>query len=214
MGCGCNKNKNSEKSCTGSDCPSKKAVKEITIEHLIEPVSDINTRSVPVWVKQKGYNMDEEFKKREVTPSNPIAKGFGMATSFISAIASKGLSEEKVNIPLKQLRVLSCFGNRESGGVLPACEYLQTSATPGKFFCGGCGCGDKPLTWLNGTADEYSKLDYPKLACPLQMPGFSNYKESGPEESVAPVTRRAYIEKMKFEELNSVPVTMPEDSKS
>jgi len=46
------------------------------------------------------------------------------------------------------------------------------------------------------------------------MPGFSNYKESAPEESVAPVTRRAYIEKMKFEELNSVSVTMPEDPKS
>ena len=133
-----------------------------------------------------------------------------MATSFISAIASKGLNEERVNVPLKQLRVLSCFGNKDSGGVLPPCEYLQNSATPGKFFCGGCGCGDKPLTWLNGTADEYSKLDYPKLACPLQMPGFSNYKESLPEESIQPVTRRAYIEKMKFEELNIVPVTMPQ----
>lgn len=213
MGCGCNKN--SKKTCSGPDCLLKQ--KEITIEHLVEPISvpNINKSDVPVWIKQKGFNMNnnennDDFKKREIESKNPISKGFSMATSFISAIASKGLNEERVNVPLKQLRVLSCFGNKDSGGVLPPCEYLQNSVTPGKFFCGGCGCGDKPLTWLNGTADEYSKLDYPKLACPLQMPGFSNYKESLPEESIQPVTRRAYIEKMKFEELNIVPVTMPQ----
>ncbi len=210
MACGCNKNKK----CIGTGCSTDTNKKDIQIEHLINR-DDIKKENInkPDWLlSKKEYMMNEKqnFTTRQVESKNPISKGFSMATSFISAIASKGLNEERVNVPLKQLRVLSCFGNKDSGGVLPPCEYLQNSATPGKFFCGGCGCGDKPLTWLNGTADEYSKLDYPKLACPLQMPGFSNYKESLPEESIQPVTRRAYIEKMKFEELNIVPVTMPQ----
>jgi hypothetical protein len=38
-----------------------------------------------------------------------------------------------------------------------------------------CGCGDKPHTQLLINGKAYSKLDYPYLACPLTMPGFSNY---------------------------------------
>jgi len=216
MGCGCNKNKNQK--CVGSDCEAQSEKNDIQMEHLLAhenkwtQSSNINTTNSPPWLKsKKDFNMTQEFKSREIQSTNPITKGFGMATSFISAIASKGINSEKVNVPLKQLRVISCFGNKDTGGVLPPCEYLQKSATPGKFFCGGCGCGDKPLTWLNGTSNEYSKLDYPKLSCPLQMPGFSNYKESTPEESISPMTRRAYIEKMKLEELTIIPVTSPED---
>lgn len=105
---------------------------------------------------------------------------------------------------------MSCFGNKSSGGELPPCEFLRKSKTEGKFFCGGCGCGDKPLTWLNATETEYSKLDYPKVNCPLQMPGFANYTESSEEESIAPITRRYYIENMNFDQVQSVPVTIPE----
>ena len=131
-----------------------------------------------------------------------------MAQSFISAIASRGTSNNKVNVPLKQLRVLSCFGNKDKGGQLPPCEFLRKSSTEGKFFCGGCGCGDKPLTWLMGEGEEYSKLDYPKLNCPLQMPGFTNYKPSGPEEAISPITRRYYVENINYSDLEQVSVTM------
>jgi len=150
---------------------------------------------------------ETEFRSREI--ENPDGM-FKMAKSLVSALASRGIQNNKVSVELKQLRVLSCFGNKSSGGELPACEFLRKSKTEGKFFCGGCGCGDKPMTWLNATETEYSKLDYPKLNCPLQMPGFNNYTESSPEESVSPITRRYYIENMKFEEIQSVSVTTPE----
>jgi hypothetical protein len=129
-----------------------------------------------------------------------------MMQSFASAIASRGFGNEKVTIPMKQLRVVSCFGNKEQGGVLPPCEYLKQSSTPGKFFCGGCGCGDRKGTWLLAQDEEYSKLDYPRLSCPLQMPGFSNYEKSKPDEANAPITRRYYIEQLPYKEIEKVPV--------
>ena len=54
--------------------------------------------------------------------------------------------------------------------------------------------------------DEYSKLDYPRLSCPLQMPGFSNYEKSKPDEANAPITRRYYIEQMAYKEIEKVAV--------
>ena len=83
-------------------------------------------------------------------------------------------------------------------------------------ICGGCGCGDRKGTWLISDADEYSKLDYPSLQCPLKMPGFSNYEMSSADESVSPITRRYFIEQMKNEEVESVVVTsidIPEKQK-
>ena len=59
-------------------------------------------------------------------------------------------------------------------------------------------------------AEEYSKLDYPKVACPLQMPGFSNYVVSTPDEAEEPVTRKYYIENMEYELVQRVPVTIGE----
>jgi len=191
MGCGCNKSK-----CEGTDCKNT-----MNINNDNTPKDNI-----PEWVAPN----PPEFKQRQVEQPS-ISKSIGMAKSFISSIASRGTNNEKVSIPLKQLRVLSCFGNKDKGGQLPPCEFLRKSTTEGKFFCGGCGCGDKKLTWLNGTDTEYSKLDYPKLACPLQMPGFTNYKESPEAESVPPITRRAYIEKMNYDQLKVVDVTTPEN---
>ncbi|HAW82352.1 MAG TPA: hypothetical protein DCX27_23210, partial [Balneola sp.] len=78
----------------------------------------------------------------------------------------------------------------------------------GKYYCGGCGCGDRKATWLNGSEDEYSKLDYPKLECPLKMPGFSNYAISDPDEGVPPITRRYFIENMSDNDINRVVVTV------
>ena len=78
------------------------------------------------------------------------------------------------------------------------------------IFCGGCGCGDKKGTWLVADQENYSKLDYPKLHCPLTMPGFANYKESDSDESVEPVTRRYYIENMTPEVMQDIQVSLPE----
>lgn len=192
MGCGCGK-----KVCEGNSCKPK-------------PVPKLIPRKNIFIMKNENDSQQPQFKNRTIEPTNRITKGVGMAKSFISSIASKGINNEKTTVPLKQLRVLSCFGNKETSGELPPCEYLKKSATEGKFFCGGCGCGDKKLTWLNSEEQEYSKLDYPKLACPLQMPGFTNYKEASPEESISPVTRRAYIEKLNYDQIKSINVSMPE----
>lgn len=149
------------------------------------------------------------FRKEEVPQQSAIKQKLTMIQSFAMAIKSRGLNNEKVTKPIKQLRVLSCFGNKAQGGVLPPCEHLKNStATVGKYFCGGCGCGDRKGTWLVADGDEYSKLDYPKLNCPLSMPGFSNYEKSKEDEGVAPVTRRFYIEQLPYKDIEIIPVTM------
>ena len=213
MACGCNKNKG-DTPCVGENCPAK------IIEKKEFTMSDIPTPKIPngsfangilpsgVYTKMSVKQEIPEFKERQVEKTSTISKKIEMAQSFISAIASRGASNNKVNVPLKQLRVLSCFGNKDKGGQLPPCEFLRKSSTEGKFFCGGCGCGDKPLTWLMGEGEEYSKLDYPKLNCPLHMPGFTNYKQSGPEEAISPITRRYYVENINYTDLEQVQVSM------
>lgn len=155
-----------------------------------------------------------QFKKREVinpeTIKEQLGRKIGMVQSFATALASRGVNNNKINKPTKQLRVLSCFGNQHQGGQLPPCEYLRNSGTPGKHYCGGCGCGDKPHTWLMAQGEEYSKLDYPKLQCPLHMPGFSNYEPSKPEESTPPITRRFYIENIDYKEVDNISVSLPQ----
>ena len=91
-----------------------------------------------------------EFKKEEAPEQlkGILTAKLGMIASFAQAIASRGLTDKKIDTPTKQLRVLSCFGNQHIGGELPPCQHLTQSQTPGKFYCGGCGCGDKPRTWL------------------------------------------------------------------
>ena len=152
-------------------------------------------------------NENIEFRKDEIKeqPSG-VQKKLSMMQSFASAITSRGLKNEKVTKPIKQLRVLSCFGDKNQGGVLPPCEHLKNSREPGKHFCGGCGCGDRAGTWLVADADKYSKLDYPRLSCPLQMPGFSNYEQSKPDEAISPITRRYYIENYPYEKLENINV--------
>lgn len=154
-------------------------------------------------------NNDNNFRKQEIKPeSNPIAKKLNMIQSFATALTSRGLKNEKVSKATKQLRVLSCFGNRGDGGVLPPCEHLKQSSTPGKHYCGGCGCGDRKGTWLVAQGDEYSKLDYPKLNCPLNMPGFTNYTPATPDEAISPITRRHYIENMQYKDIEKVKVNI------
>ena len=137
-----------------------------------------------------------------------VNEKLGMAKNFAKSVLSRGLTNSKTDKPTKQLRVISCFGD---GGEFPPCEYLETSRVDdSKNFCGGCGCGDRKGTWLVATGNEYSKLDYPKLACPLQMPGFTNYEESEPDEAEEPVTRRYYIEQMTPERVQDIQVALYE----
>tara|TARA_R110000824_G_scaffold189323_2_gene370742 strand:+ start:3735 stop:4265 length:531 start_codon:yes stop_codon:yes gene_type:complete len=155
-------------------------------------------------------NERPQFRKVEIDPNKRgIKKKLGMVQSFAVALASRGLNNNKINKPIKQLRVLSCFGNEEQGGILPQCEHLKESETgEGMHYCGACGCGDKKMTWLTQHADEYSKLDFPKVACSLQMPGFTNYVISTPDEAVEPVTRKYYIENIEYKEVQKTPVTI------
>jgi hypothetical protein len=150
-----------------------------------------------------------QFRKEEAVPQTGLKQKLTMMQSFAMAIASRGLTDQKIAKPVKQLRVLSCFGNQAQGGVLPPCEHLKKSSTEGKFYCGGCGCGDRKGTWLVGDDAEYSKLDYPKLNCPLQMPGFSNYEKSKPDEANPPITRRFYIDQLKINVSNPDPPGKP-----
>ena len=136
-----------------------------------------------------------------------IRKGFGMARSYAQALMSRGISNKKTEPYTKRLRVISCFGNQHMGGNLPPCEHLQKSKTEGKYYCGGCGCGDRAATWLLSNDTSYSKLDYPKLECPLNMPGFSNYMVSDPEEGIRPITRRFFIESMDQSQLDEIEIT-------
>jgi len=160
----------------------------------------------------KGKKMSDSnnnFRKEEIKEtSGTISKKLNMIQSFATALTSRGLKNEKVSKATKQLRVLSCFGNKQDGGVLPPCEYLRESSTPGKHFCGGCGCGDRKGTWLVADGEEYSKLDYPKLSCPLHMPGFTNYTPATPDEAVSPITRRHYIENMQYKDIEKVKVNL------
>jgi hypothetical protein len=160
----------------------------------------------------KNRQNNPEFRKEQNPEDlkNILSRKLGMVQSFATALTSRGLNNNKVNKSTKQLRVLSCFGNQHLGGELPPCEHLKESTTPGKHFCGGCGCGDKPHTWLMAQGEEYSKLDYPKLNCPLNMPGFTNYMPSKPDESKEPITRRYYIENVAYEKVAEIPVTLPE----
>lgn len=208
-GCGC-KNKNNP---VDTNPPS--LVPDYSNQNdLKHPIRLNNIHPAPKKVEPETAGQPLEFKKREVltpeTLKEQLGRKIGMVQSFAQAITSRGLNNNKINKPTKQLRVLSCFGNTETGGQLPPCEYLRNSATPGKHFCGGCGCGDKPHTWLMSEGQEYSKLDYPKLQCPLKMPGFVNYEPSKPEEAVSPITRRYYIENIDYREVDKISVSLPE----
>lgn len=126
---------------------------------------------------------------------------------FAASLASRGINNTKTDIPTKQLRVLSCFGY----GEIPACPFLKESKTSGKHFCNKCGCGDKKHTWLMKDTDDYSKLDYPKLNCPVKMPGFSNYDPNYYTKETR--QRKEQIENFDPEQLQYIQVTIGQNKK-
>lgn len=124
--------------------------------------------------KESPKGHQEGDAKRKIT--------FGNAKSFLKSAWSKGLSGKRVDEQTKSLRVISCHGD-DSREISP-CEWRRVSEeADNTYYCGRCGCGDSPKTWLNGEDGAYTKLDYPNVVCPLQMPGFTNYKPYGQEDS-------------------------------
>ena len=156
----------------------------------------------------------KKFKEQDLPDQGGFFKNkMSMVQNFATSLTSRGLGNKKINRATKQLRVLSCIGNENVGGELPPCEHLMSSEADdgtGKKYCGACGCGDRKGTWLIADFNEYSKLDYPKVTCPLQMPGFTNYRPSTPEEAEKPETRKYYIENISYRDLEKTPVTLPE----
>jgi len=118
------------------------------------------------------------------------------AISFGRSMASKGITARKAESKSIELRKMSCHGD-SSKGLPPCSERKESQKYPGSFYCGKCGCGDKAHTQLINVKNEdgtekYSKLDYPKVTCPLSMPGFSNYTQS--EKGVSENPRKLFIE--------------------
>lgn len=126
---------------------------------------------------------------------------------FAASLTSRGLTNTKTDIPTKQLRVLSCFGHDD----IQPCPFLKESKIVGKHFCNKCGCGDKKHTWLLKESDDYSKLDYPKLDCPMKMPGFSNYDPN--YYTLETKNRKKQIENFDPENLKYIQVTIGQNNK-
>lgn len=138
-----------------------------------------------------------DLEKLSIEQKNILQK----AQSFAKSIASRGIQNKKASIELKQIRQLSCNGD---GDLKPCSQRKPSEKFENSFFCGACGCGDKKGTQLVDLIidgkENYAKLDYPTVWCPLNMPGFQPYKPSldEPEE-----TRNG--RKIKIEERLSVP---------
>ena len=141
-----------------------------------------NQKSVEEYKKEYTQRLinraNKKFAEKKTEPV-PEQKSFiEKAKSFASSVASRGLSNNKSSQETKQLRMLSCHGDNTEA--LPPCGSRRNSSKyEGSFYCGACGCGDKKGTQLvnltvNGE-EQYCKLDYPKVSCPLKMPGFTDY---------------------------------------
>jgi len=124
---------------------------------------------------------------------------------FAASLASRGVGNKKTDTETKQLRVVSCFGG---AGIQTTCPFLKQSSATGKHYCGRCGCGDKRHTWLIANGNEYSKLDYPVLNCPVHMPGFSNYDPNFVLPEIK--DRKQQIEALDPEDLKTVQITIGE----
>lgn len=139
-------------------------------------------------LKSKNNNSsDEKF----VSKSNIFQK----AASFGKSMVSRGISNKRANAETKSLRSLSCHGSEELG-LAPCSERKDSEKFPGSHYCGACGCGDKSGTQLTNLSingeNEYTKLDYPTVSCPLKMPGFSTYIPF--QEGVSENQRKKIIE--------------------
>ena len=141
--------------------------------------------------------MSEQTPKQSDEKIEQEKPGFlEKAKTFTESMISKGLNENKAESGTKTLRSLSCHGD-ENKKLPPCSERMNSEKFPGSHYCGACGCGDKEMTQLsprkleNGE-DAYIKLDFPRVHCPLKMPGFTNYLPS--EKGVSENPRKVFIE--------------------
>jgi hypothetical protein len=138
----------------------------------------------------------EEIKKSDERVEVKEPSIFAKAKTYAEAMVSKGISKKECSGHTKILRIFSCHGDNTDS--LPPCsERMVSEKFADSFYCGKCGCGDKKGTQLvNMTIkgeSQYSKLDYPKVSCPLKMPGFTDYVPS--EEGISENYRKKEIEK-------------------
>lgn len=165
------------------------------IENPNEPPDDVLKE-----LMDKANRMYAEFRSEELTPDEKIKYEpptmAEKAKAFLSSMASRGFTNKTAPTETIELRQLSCHGN----DVIPPCsERKNSDKFPDSFYCGSCGCGDKTGTQLVSITikekPQYSKLDYPKVSCPLKMPGFTDYVPT--EVGVSENSRKIEIEVLK-----------------
>lgn len=132
---------------------------------------------------------EKKSDEKHVESQNMLQK----VASYGKSMVSRGLKNKKAEENTKNLRSVSCHG---SSTISCCSERKQSQKFDNSFYCGACGCGDKKGTQLINLMvdgkEQYSKLDYPTVTCPLKMPGFSNYIPS--EEGVSENSRKKEIE--------------------
>lgn len=155
----------------------KAKFKGIPASEIVKKLKDEANASVPA----KKEDAPADAQTVGANQGSPIQQSLiGKAKSFTESMISKGINNSKASAETISLRVLSCHGDDNKG--LPPCpRRMDSTKYQNSKYCGACGCGDKPLTQLtpftnNGKMVEYTKLHYPKVNCPLEMPGFTNYK--------------------------------------
>lgn len=156
----------------------------------------------PVDVWPDGTGPNQSTVEPQTAPDKPgiFAKAKNMAKSY----ASKGLNGKRADDEVVEIRSMSCHGLQDIG--LAPCEFRGTSEeNEGRQYCLECGCGDRKATWLNEKeAGDYTKLHFPAVVCPLNMPGFSNYTpvENEPEERVSHY--KGFLRKKKIQQYASM----------
>ncbi len=113
-----------------------------------------------------------------VPPTPPPQQNmFQKAKSYAEAVASKGFTGKRACEKIFLARYASCHGN-EQEGISPCPHRAVSEKDASRYYCTACGCGDREATWLNSNnPDDYTKLHFPKVQCPLKMPGFTNYEK-------------------------------------
>ena len=179
MGCNCGKNKGKvrknlsntfkkSQNVNGENSVDNDSIPQIQEESYRTTFRDDKKTVIRITKNPSNKSKSEENIKPETPSFGKKVKNF---TKAIASRATKGKASDSI----VELRQLSCHGNKE----IPPCPYRGDSVVrEGYHFCTACGCGDKPMTWLNDPFDEgsYTKLHYPWVSCPVRNPGFGDFK--------------------------------------